>query len=734
MKSIKEWTRRPRLLEGVRLLDLGDGISNLCSKFLSELGAEIISPPLPHEKNNLLQLISRTDIVLGSGQPGVLERIGLKTEELRTSNPRLILASVTPFGRTGPRRDWLSCDLVNAAAGGQLYVTGEEGREPILLPGGQTLSIGALYAAVGIVLALHQRDASGGNGTLVEVSQMESVAASLDHTLVRYFSTGDVPSRSGSCQWNHESTVVPCRDGHIVIYPFQQWDTVVGWMDTEGMAGDLTDPEYRNYEHRRTRFDHVRDTISLWSSRHSRAELFETAQLMRMPWAPVYTPAEVLASPQLVAREFSLTTVGAGDIEPEPPYLFSIPNEICQPKDFSQKRREAGLNLPLEGIRVLDLTRVLAGPFATRILADFGADVIKVQTLKSASGADADDQPYFAMWNRNKRSVTIDMDHPESREVLLELVRCCDVVIENFSPRVLDNWDLGYTVLRKANPGVILLRMSAAGQNGPWRNIVAYGPTIHALSGLTALTAYSGGPPLGPGFAYSDVVAGLYGALAVTASLYACTHNGRGCSIDFSQYEAVVGLLTPALRDFQDDICRSMHGCTSESSRAAPYGCFRCQGEDRWCAVAVFDDEQWVALCEVLGLIEELVSPRFATLEARIRCAAEMRTMLEASTIIFTAEELARQLQERGISAAPVADALNLARDPQLQEHGFFAQVAHPCLGETTTDRGAIRLGGYSIPLRPAPLLGQDNEKVLAELLGWSSCKIEELRTRGVIA
>ena len=731
---MKLWTRRPDLLAGVRLLVLGDATANLCGKLLADLGAERVASPVPFDSSGLKRILSRTDVFLQAGPPGVLEGLGFEREGLCDAHPRLILVSVTPFGDAGPRRDWSFCDLVAAAAGGQLYVTGEEGKEPLSLPGRQALSIGALHAAVGTVLALLQRDATG-SCARVEISLQESVASALDHVLVRHFSTGDVPGRSGSRHWNQESTVLPCRDGHMLLYLFQQWDTVVGWMDAEGMAGDLADPVFRDPAQRRARFDHVRETVSRWTALHTRAELFETAQLMRLPWAPVCTPAEVLASPQLAARDFFHRAEGAEEGEAEPPYRFSIPDEAGWPKGAARGHGGGGPDKPLTGIRVLDFTRVLAGPFATRILADFGAEVIKVQSRKTAGGADVDDQPYFATWNRNKLSVTIDMDRPESRDVVLELARSCDVVVENFSPRVLDNWDLGYAVLRRANPNIVLLRMSGAGQDGPWRDLVAYGPTIHALGGFTSLTAYPGGPPLGPGFAYSDVVAGLYGALAVAASLYARSRTGRGCSIDLSQYEAAVGLLYPALRASLGGAGRcSRLGIEEEGSVAAPYGCFPCQGEDRWCALAVFCDEQWTALCEVLGLAGEGADPRFATREARTRHFAELRAVVEARTASFWADDLARLLQDRGVPAAPVADARDLARDPQLQERGFFTRLVHPRLGEITADRGGIRLGGDTPSPRPAPLLGQDNEKVFAQLLGWSSSKIEELRARGVIA
>ena len=387
------------------------------------------------------------------------------------------------------------------------------------------------------------------------------------------------------------------------------------------------------------------------------------------------------------------------------------------------------------GLRVLDFTRVLAGPYATRLLADFGAEVIKVQSGKSATGAESNDRPYFSAWNRNKRSIVLDMNLPEARQAVLDLVCNCDVVIENFSPRVFDNWGLDYATLQQHNPAIILLRMSAAGQTGAWRNSVAFGPTIQALSGLTQLTACRDGTPIGPGFAYADVVAGLYGALAIASAVYSRVRTGKGQCIDLSEYEALVGLLGPSLIVEQMGAREIVSGRdVAETAPSAPYGFFRCVGFERWCAIAVFDDAQWQALCEVLQLQGAEHDPRFATLEARSSNSAELRAVIEASAGKRQAWELASQLQSKGVPAAVVQDAKDLSLDPQLVERGFFVRLKHPGQAESVSDRGAIRLGAESQPQwRPAPLLGQDTDSVLADLLGWSPDKIASFKARGII-
>ena len=204
---------------------------------------------------------------------------------------------------------------------------------------------------------------------------------------------------------------------------------------------------------------------------------------------------------------------------------------------------------PLTGLRVLDFTWMVAGPYATRIFADFGAEVIKVQSKRTARGAESNPTGYFNTWNRNKRGITLDLSHPEAREIVLKLTAKSDVVIENFSPRVMSNWGLDYGKLKEVNPDLIMLSMSAMGQRGPWKDYVAFAPTLHALSGLTHLTSFEKDFPIGLGFAYADIVAGLYAAFAVLAALEYRDRTGQGQYIDLSEYEAICTLMGPSLLD-----------------------------------------------------------------------------------------------------------------------------------------------------------------------------------------
>jgi crotonobetainyl-CoA:carnitine CoA-transferase CaiB-like acyl-CoA transferase len=270
----------------------------------------------------------------------------------------------------------------------------------------------------------------------------------------------------------------------------------------------------------------------------------------------------------------------------------------------------------LKGLRVLDFTRVLAGPYATRILGDFGAEVIKVQSKKTAVGAESNATGYFNHWHRNKRSITLDMSYPEAKGIVLELVKISDLVIENFSPRVMSNWGLDYERLKEVNPDLIMLSMSAMGQKGPWKEDVAYGPTLQALSGLTYLTSFTKESPMGMGYAYADPIAGIYATFAILSALEYRDRTGKGLYIDLSEYEAVCSLLGPTLLDSSMNRRNILpQGNRSVDLPAAPYGCYQCSGIDRWCVIAVFDETEW-EVSAVSGH-PDWTKRRFSTLSKR---------------------------------------------------------------------------------------------------------------------
>lgn len=389
----------------------------------------------------------------------------------------------------------------------------------------------------------------------------------------------------------------------------------------------------------------------------------------------------------------------------------------------------------LSGLRVLDFTWMLAGPYATRILADFGAEVIKVQSKKTSRGGESSLTGYFNTWNRNKRSITLDMSYPESKEIVLKLIAISDVLIENFSSRVMPNWGLNYEKLKEVRPNLIMVGISGMGHTGPWRDFVLFAPTIHALSGLTYLTSFSEDLPIGLGFSYADIVAGLYAALAILAALEYRDRTGRGQYIDISEYEATCTLLGPTLLDASVNH-REVYpqGNHPDYISAAPHGCYKCLGVDRWCVIAVWNEEEWQALCNVLGHPDWIKEDKFSTLLKRKKNAEELDELLGEWTGKRAAEEVVQLFQEAGVPAGVIQNAEDLAKDPHLKARNFFVSLDHPILGRTFSDGSPIKFqNGSESKWKAAPLLGDDNKYVYIELLGLKKREFATYVEKGII-
>jgi benzylsuccinate CoA-transferase BbsF subunit len=299
----------------------------------------------------------------------------------------------------------------------------------------------------------------------------------------------------------------------------------------------------------------------------------------------------------------------------------------------------------------------------------------------------------------------------------------------------MSNWGLDYETLRRVREDLVMLSMSGMGQTGPWKNFVAFGPTVQSLGGLTYLTSYSEDSPVGLGYAYADVVAGLYGALAVLAALERRDRTGSGQHVDLSAYEAVCTTIGPALLSASANLNQILpEGNRASHMPAGPYGCYRCRGKDRWCVIAVFSEDEWQALCKVSGHLEWAADKRFSALDMRRQYSEELDRLVEGWTAKTEAEEVMKRLQSAGVPAGVVQNAEDLARDPHLRATEFFVGLDHPLAGKTVTDRSPIRIKGISTTdWKPAPLLGRDNRYVYMELLGLSEAEYRSYTEKGVI-
>ena len=758
-------------MSGLRILDLADNSAGFCSRLLADLGAEVVKvePPggcpsrkagpfvndqkgpdsslsfLYHnsgkrsvvldlgegkDRQKLISLAASNDALIESFRPGYLEGIGLGYSGLAKVNPGLVMASVTGFGQSGPYSQYKSSPLIAAACGGQMYVCGRPGRPPVKPYGDQPYYTASLLAACGILLALRGREMTG-RGQHIDISLQEATAAALEHVLVQYFYDKKVPCRQGSLQWNAASDIFPCRDGHVLLTFSHEWDTLVELLGIRGMAGDLAHPAWRDADFRRRHIDKMREIITPWTCLQDREEVFRLGQDMRFPWAAVNSIGDVMDNEQLKGRGYFVNAQ-----HPLKPGGFKVPRPVITfadaPVCAQNCHCEGQPKLPLEGIRVLDFTWMLAGPYATRLLADFGAEVIKVQSKLTATGAEQNDTGYFASWNRNKLGITLDLSRLEARQLALELVEKCDIVMENFTPRVMDGWGLGYDDLKLVKPDIVMISLSGFGHSGPWRNYAALGSTVQALSGLTQLTSYYGSHPDGIGFAYADHISGLYAALAALAAL---RRRDRGAYVDISELEAACSTLGPALLDCSvNGRAVGPAGDRAEWGQAAPHGCYRCKGEDRWCVIAVFSEEEWQSLCNVMGQSQRAPQDNFSSIPSRLRYTDELDTLIETWTINYTPQEVMAMLQAAGVPAAAVNDARDLANDPQLKERGFFVELEHPVLGLTRADGNPIRMGMTPAQYRKAaPLLGGDNRRVFIDILGMDEDKFKRYLAEGII-
>jgi len=317
---------RGSVLSGYRVLDLTDDKARLCPRYLADMGAEVIRLEKPGENSSfhwqdlgkrsitlnielkpgreiLKRLVKTADVLVESHPPGYLEALGLSYSLLSKINPRLVVASVTAFGKSGPYRDYKSSDLVASALGGQLYLCGEPHWPPLKPFGDQSYYLASILAAIGVLVALVGRHTSG-RGQHIDISLQECVASALDYALVRYFYQGEVAKRQGSLHWNNAFNVFPANDGYVLLSLFYQWPTLVEWLASEGMAEDLADEKWRDRDYRLQHIDHVIDVLGRWAKSHAVSELVEKGQAMRFPWAEVASIPGLLASPQLEERGF----------------------------------------------------------------------------------------------------------------------------------------------------------------------------------------------------------------------------------------------------------------------------------------------------------------------------------------------------------------------------------------------------------------------------------------------
>jgi len=401
--------------------------------------------------------------------------------------------------------------------------------------------------------------------------------------------------------------------------------------------------------------------------------------------------------------------------------------------------------LPLEGIRVADFTWVWAGPFCTLQLAHLGAEVIRIETATRPCVTRLlppwpDGKPglnrsgYFNQYNQGKHSLSLNLREPKALEIARQLIAKSDIVAENFSGGVMDRLGLGYDAVRQLKPDVIMISLSGYGTTGPEKEYISYGPAQVPMSGMSSLTGYKGWRPMHVGISYGDPNGGLHGAFAVLCALMYRARTGKGQYIDLSQWETSTAMVAEGLLDY------SMNGTQPERDGnrdpyLSPHGVFRSAGEDCWVSLAVRDDDEWQRLCTVINQPVLANDPRFATLAARKQNEDELESLVTAWTSTCSPEEATVQLQAVGIPAAPAMSNKDLAADPHLNSRSIFVYRDHPEVGKKQHIGIPWQLSKTPLSVRrAAPLLGQDTDYVLRDILGYSADEVTALREKQVLS
>lgn len=765
-------------LEGVRVVDVTSGPGRTAGHLLAGLGADVVrvghgdpGPPLADsggllewwfdsgtrrstldlddqsDRDDLRRLAAACDLLIDDEAPGALAARGLGPADLAETNPALVQVSVTPFGSRGPRAGWRSSDLVAQAMGGWLSVTGDPDR-PVALWGRQAHNVAGMYAAIeGLAGVLSARRT--GTGCWVDLSMHRAVVSCTEHLLMYWWYPealapygAPIAGRQRSLHWIRAFEVVPCRRGHCMVSPAAGGLLgLIAWLHERGHALDV--PAEPDRAQLVTLIEPMMSALRAVALTEDATDLFRAGQALRVPFGEAYSVPQVAACEQHEARDFFRPVADQPTIRlPGPLGRFSAtpaatptgppaaetavdevlagwPPRTGPPGAAAGGDRSAVHDLPLAGIRVLDFTHVLAGPFGTRIMADLGADVIRVQTTERNVGTGANDFPYNVLWARNKRSVHLEMHHERARDVVKTMVEQADVVVDNFSAGVLDRWGVGADRLHDWNPAVVTMSMSGCGADGPWQDFVTYAPTVHALSGFTALTGPVGDDGCGPGTAHNDHVSGLIEATLLLAALRHRDATGQGQHVDASQLEIGTWLAGPAIVEYlatgREAVSRGNRDPWREHVVNDAFQC----ADGEWLAVTVDDDHDRDALAEVVR------AAAGATTAGEVSGAVAAWAATVAGTAAVDA------LQGAGIAAGLVQTARHLVEeDPQLAFDDWLVDLDSAMQDSQQTDRHPARwyVDGTEVELsyRPSPYLGEHDFEVYGELLGWDEAAVAE--------
>ena len=700
------------------------------------------------DRESIAALAARSDILVEDFKPGYLESVGLGYEDLKAANPNLVYVSITPFGQTGPHAEYLGGDLIAQAGAGMMFGNGDDERPPVMAPFEMVSQLACMHALYGAILAIRARRVIG-HGQHVDVSRQEASLWAQHSYISRYSYMNQITRRDGHhSAFGAVNTYHTRDDGYVNLSIYMRHH--FGRMATELMGNHpvLSDEMWWEREVRQENREVIDQLVQEYMDTVDRDDVAERGQAIGMPIVPVLSPAEFADSAHAKEREFfidmehpvigSYKTAG-------PPLKFSktpwepsrtapllgqhtdeVLAELRESAPPAAVRETAaapagGSNgyKPLDGIRVVDFTRAFAGPLSTMFLGFFGAEVIKVES----EGLDDNRTPgqtTFQDLNRAKISATIHAQKPEGVELIKELTRGSDAVIENFRPTVMDRLGIGYEELIKVKPDIIMLAMPGMGNTGPLSTYFCYGQQIMGVSGITNLWGHPDAPmDTRIKMPFPDYIAGIYGALSVAAALEYRDRTGEGQYIELAQVEGGAHLLTVAYMDYMIN----GHNPPPSGNRSefyAPHGVYPCIGFDEWCAIEVQTEEQWQALVAAIDSPGWANDERFATMKARIANKEELDRNIGEWTRQFTPRVVMRILQKAGVPSTYVANGEQLYVDPHLRSRpAAIVEANH-------ADAGVMEHQGIDANLsdtpgdagQACPIKGQQNDYVFGEILG----------------
>lgn len=722
----------------------------------------------------LRALAAGSDVLIETLAPGRMADLGLSWEALRVVNPALVYTSITPFGQHGPHAGYRATDVVIAAMGGAMIATGHPEDPPVVLAGSQSAVVASTLAACSTLIALQCRWRSG-RGQQVDISAQEAMlSASSICGVGKWLEDGIIPSRYGNALFSAvPSGTYPCRDGtiYLIVNRPKHWQVLAQWVSEVTGNREILDPMFEGPSSMRQPYRELLDLfIGEFTQRFTVEALYRQGQARHLAFTPLNSAQRVVADAHLQARGFFCEVDHGGGRTaryPGPPYrLTATPWRLRHRAPAAgadgalvarlmagRGRPAVGAGAPpasqgaLAGLRVVEFTAGMAGPWIGRIMAWCGAEVIKVESrnfpdvtrlfvppAQPELGVQPQLSPWFTDWNAGKRFVALDLTQAHGVELARRLAATADVVIDNNGNGVLEKLGLGFDGLQRLAPAAILFSSTGYGKFGPDAGYISWGPNIETLSGMATLSGFPHRDCTMTQFAYPDPLSALHGLFAILCALEHRRRTGQGQIVNLSQAEVTVAAIGSVLMELLVNGREPVrHG--NASPVWAPQGVYPCRGDDRWCALSVCDEAQWQGLCRLLGRPALVTDPRFAGAAARRANRAALDAEIAAWTSARDAHEAMRALQGAGVPAGVVQSAEDqYRRDPHLAARGFFETIAHPLKGSVVAP--GIPLGLTGTPGRTSDTgraIGSDNHAVLCGLLGLDDAEYQALAAAGII-